>query len=57
MKEHTPKIRLSIKANLLLPYISSENRNMTSDINEIMIEFKNNPISNIGEIDKTAVAA
>jgi hypothetical protein len=56
IKEHTLKIALSAKANLLELYISTENRKMTRDTSEIMIEFTNNPATKIGEINKNAVA-
>jgi hypothetical protein len=56
IKEHTLKIVLSAKANLLELYISTENRKMIRDTSEIMTEFTNKPATRIGEINKTAVA-
>ena len=55
-KEHTVKIRLNTNAIFLDLYSSNEKQNITTAINEIIIEFTKIATTGIGEIEKRIAA-
>jgi hypothetical protein len=52
--EQTPMIRLNTNAIFLEPKSSTENRNTTTEINEIIVELKKRAIIGIGGTDNAA---